>query len=273
MMNDLSGIGKLYRIKLSKVLEQNPRIVDVALVKRILEVSPQEAGRLLARWSDRGWVKRIKRGIYVPIPLDSTTSKIVVEEPFLIADKIYSPGYIAGFSAIKYWDFTEQIIESVTYFTTNKVKNRTPNHGGIKFKLKTISKYKLFGLKTIWIGSNKIYISDPTKTVIDLLDDPKIVGGMTIIADFFLEYINSKYYDFELLVQYALKNKNNTVFKRLGLLYDTKFTESDDNILQLLKNISKSYSEFDPTVSSKFYLSKWKLKVSSYWKKEYGRKK
>ena len=44
------------------------------------------------------------------------------KEPYIIADGLYNPGYIAGFSAIKHWDFTEQIIESVTYFTSKNVK-------------------------------------------------------------------------------------------------------------------------------------------------------
>ena len=130
---------------------------------------------------------RIKRGAYIPVPIDSTSSNVVTEDPFLIAELLYGPGYIAGFSAVKHWDFSEQIIETITYFTIKKVKHRNPSHGGIPFKLKTIIPQNLFGLKTLWVGSKKIKISDPTKTMIDFLDDPKLVGGMSIVCDFFAE--------------------------------------------------------------------------------------
>lgn len=271
-MGELSGIGKSYRNKLSRVLENNYSVITAKLVSETLNISGQESGRLLSRWNKSGWLKRIKRGAYIPIPLESTTSKIVVEEPFLIADSIYGPGYIAGLSAVKMWDLSEQIIESVTYFTLKQVKNRNPIHGGIKFKLKTISEYKLFGLKPLWIGSKKIRISDPSKTIIDLLDDPKIVGGITIITDFFSEYMDSEHYNLELLVQYAHQMKNKTIFKRLGLIYETMFNANEEVLSIFLKNISSGFSEFDPTVPSKFNIGKWNLKTSEFWKKKYDRK-
>lgn len=272
-MYELSGIGKSYRNKLSKVLENNPGVITPKLVSEILGISIQESGRLLSRWNKNGWLQRIKRGTYVPIPLDSTTSEVVIDEPFRIVDSIYAPGYIAGFSAVKHWDFSEQIIESVTYFTLKKIKIRNPNHGGIKFKLKTISEHKLFGLKPVWIGNKKISVSDPTKTMIDLLDDPKVVGGITIIMDFFSEYIESDYYNFETLVKYAYQMKNKTIFKRLGLIYETMFKANEEVLSILLKNISSGFSEFDPTVPSRYNIAKWKLKTSEFWKKKYDRKK
>jgi len=272
-MSELSGIGKSYRNKLSRVLENNYSVITAKLVSETLKISVQESGRLLYRWNKSGWIKRIKRGSYIPIPLDSTTSKVIVEEPFLVVDSLYGPGYIAGFSAIKHWDFSEQIIESVTYFTLKKVKNRNPIHGSIKFKLKTISEHKLFGIKSVWIGSKKIGISDPSKTIIDLLDDPKVVGGITIITDFFSEYMDSEHYNFELLIQYAHQMKNKTIFKRLGLIYETMFNAKEEVLSTFLKNISSGFSEFDPTVPSRYYIAKWKLKTSEFWKRKYDRKK
>ena len=272
-MNELTGIGKSYRKKLSRVLEKNYSVITAKLVSETLKVPIQESGRLLSRWNKSGWIKRIKRGSYIPVPLESTTSKVIVDEPFLVGDSLYAPGYLAGFSAVKHWDLTEQIIESVTYFTLKKVKNRNPIHGGIKFKLKTISKHKLFGLKTLWIGSKKVRISDPSKTMIDLLDDPKIVGGITIITDFFSEYIDSEHYDFDLLIQYAHQMNNKTIFKRLGLIYESMFKANEEVLSILLKNISSGFSEFDPTVSSKYNIVKWRLKTSEFWKKKYDRKK
>lgn len=272
-MKKLAGIGKLYRAKLSRVLEKNFGIITPILVSRTLGISTQESGRLLSRWCKNGWIDRIKRGAYIPVPVNSTSPNVILEEPFLVADSIYGPGYIAGYSAIKHWDFSEQIFESVSFFTCKKVKNRNPIHGGIKFKLKTISGYKIFGVKTLWYGSKKVKISDPTKTMIDILDDPKMVGGISVVCDFFSEYFESKYYDFELLTQYAHEMRNKTIFKRLGLILETKFNVSDENLTLLSKNISSGLSEFDPITPSKNVIKKWRLKVPAFWKKEYDRKK
>ncbi len=98
-MNELTGIGKSYRKKLSRVLEKNYSVITAKLVSETLRVPIQESGRLLSRWNKSGWIKRIKRGSYIPVPLESTTSKVIVDEPFLVVDSLYAPGYLAGFSA------------------------------------------------------------------------------------------------------------------------------------------------------------------------------
>lgn len=273
IMSELAGIGKSYRNKLSKVLEKNHAILTTSSVSEILEIPRQESGRLLSRWCKNGWLKRLKRGAYIPVSLDSTSGNIVIEEPYLIAESLFNPGYIAGFSAVKYWDLSEQIIESVTYFTTRKVKDRKPNYGGVKFRLKTINKKRIFGTKPIWYGSKKVKVSDPTKTMIDLLDDPKIVGGISIVCDIFSEYLESKYNNLELLIDYAKEMNNKAIFKRLGFILETRFNGENKLILEIQNYISAGYSALDPSMPSDQHISKWRLKTSDSWKKEYDRKK
>ena len=272
-MTELSGIGKTYRSKLSRVLERHAGVITPKIVSDVLGVSTQESGRLLARWNNSGWVYRAKRGVSLPVPLSSTSTEPVVEEPFLLAESIYGPGYVGGFSAVKYWDLSEQIIETVTYLTRKKVKDRYPVHGGVTFRLKTVVKHKVFGLKTVWVGSKRVYVSDPTKTMVDLLDDPGLVGGMAIVSDVFSEYLDSEHYDFNLLLNYIERSRNKTIYKRLGLLLDTSFSASDHQLSLLRSGMSKGYSIFDPTVASPCRIPEWRLKTSQSWKDLHDRKK
>jgi predicted transcriptional regulator of viral defense system len=272
-MSDLAGIGKSYRTKLSRVLERHSGVLTPAVVGTVLELSTQESGRLLARWHKNGWVQRVKRGVYLPVSLSSTSTDPVVEEPYLIADSIYGPGYIGGFSAVKHWDLSEQIIETINYFTLKKVRDRSPSHGGVKFHLKTISQKKFFGMKPLWIGSTKVAISDPTKTIVDLFDDPRIVGGMSVVKDIVFEYLDSEYYDFDLLVNYIKRTDNRTIFKRLGFLLETCFSMTDEQILILHSNRSEGYSQFDTTLAASTKNAKWQLMLSPSWKHLHDRKK
>jgi len=272
-MGDLAGIGKIGRTRLSKVLEFNPRVITSATVVEILRLSPKEASRVLSRWFKNGWLCRIKRGVYIPVPIDSISSNITLEDPFVIAESIYHPGYIGGFSAIKHWDLSEQIIETIYYFSTRQLKERNPIYGSIKFQIKTIKEKKIFGTKNIWYGSKKVKVSDPTKTIVDILDDPKLVGGMSVVYDVFKEYVETKYCDFKMLINYAEKMNNKTILKRLGFMIDVKFNEIPNGFIDVRKNISSGYSKFDPIVNSKWIVEKWKLKVPDSWKKEYDRKK
>lgn len=272
-MKELAGIGKKSREKLGRVLKVSPNLLTSLEVSTTLGVSKQEASRLLSRWCNSGWISRVKRGVYVPLSIGSSSREVAIEEPFLIASSLFGSGYIGGFSAVKHWDFSEQIMEVTTYFTLKKVKERNLLIGGSKFHFKTTSDYKVFGLKGIWIGNQKIMISDPIKTIIDILDDPRIVGGIRIICDIFEEFIDSEYFDMSKLIDYGLKMKNRTIFKRLGFILDTKFHIEVNEIEKLRGLISSSYSDLDPTLKCEHYLKNWKLKVSSSWKKEYDRER
>jgi len=272
-MSELKGIGKKYRKRLSLVLSKKMAIIDAKSVAKILNTTINESRRFLYRWNQSGWVNRLKRGIYVPQPIDLVTENSTLEDPLIIAEKIYSPGYVGGFSAIKHWDLSEQIFETICYYTTKKIKHKEVVLGNTKFQLKNISNYKLFGTKTIWLQNTKVKISDPSKTIIDLLDDPITVGGMTIVFDLFQEYQNSEFYDFNLLVEYGKKNKNMTVFKRLGFMLETRKIITPEQEATLLPLISKGLSLFDPGIRCLNITKKWNLKIPSSWKKEYDRKK
>ncbi len=268
-------IGSEYNLKekLSKAVKGANGVITPTLVASNLEVSQQEAGRLLSRWCKSGWVERIRRGIYIPLSLDVLPHEISLEEPLLIINKLYSPGYLAGYSAIKYWDLSEQLFETVTFFTEKKVKEREIEIAGTKVRLKTISPQKNFGTKTFWENNVKLKVSDPTKTIVDLLDDPQIGGGMRVVFDFFKAYMKSEYCDEAMLVKYLERNGNKTAFKRLGLLLELSDFSKEEYLQEIRSKISKVYSLFDTTMENGRIIKSWNLKVPVSWKIEYDRQK
>ena len=267
------SIGTKHRYKLAKVIKTSKGIITSLEASKSLKVSRQEAGRILSRWNANGWLKRIKSGVYVPIAVENPDGDLAIEEPWLVISRIYNPGYIGGFSAIKHWDFSEQIFETVTFFTTKVVSERSPIIKGIRVRLKTIHLKKNFGTKTIWINNVKVFVSDPSKTIVDLLDDPSIAGGMRIVQDIFKEYLNSEYCNLTLLVTYAEKMGNRTILKRLGFLMETMGLIKEVSSLCILNKLSKGYSNFDPLAKNNVIVWRWQLKVPRVWKSEYDRKR
>jgi len=269
----VEGIGATSRRNLSKVIESSKGSITPAYVSQVLHVSRQEAGRLLARWCKSGWLRRIKRGFYIPVPLESSPDSLAIENPWAIVAKIFEPGYIAGFSAIKHWDLSEQIFETTTYFTTKKIKEKSPSYAGIRLQLKNIDKSKLFGTKTVWIDSTKVQVSDPSKTIVDLLDDPAIGGGMRATLEFFKTYLESEHKNIKLLLEYAARMKNKTIFKRLGFLLELLNVVDNKTLNAIRARISKGYSDFDPTIDNGRIIKKWNLRIPVSWAADYDRKK
>src|SRR5205085_4543684 len=121
---------------------------------------------------------------------------------------------------------------------------------------------RIFGTKIIWSGKVKIAISDPTKTVIDGLNDPAVLGGIRMVADVLSAHIHSKDFDQEKLINYAKSNANSAVFKRLGFLIEQLESNASINIVSTCKsNLKTGYSQLDPSVKGDRLETRWNLWV------------
>lgn len=108
-MKPLAGIGKKDRERLAEVLRAARGTISVGEAASVLGLSRAAAAKLLARWAQKGWLSRVHRGLYVPVPLESRSADVPLEDPWVIAVRLYEPCYIGGWSAAEYWGLTEQI--------------------------------------------------------------------------------------------------------------------------------------------------------------------
>ena len=182
-MKILAGIGKTDRERMAAIIRGTKGTVSVEDAARILNVASTDAAKMLSRWSKKGWMSRIRRGLYVSVPLESRTADVPLEDPWIVADRLFSPCYIGGWSAAEYFDLTEQIFNTVMVMTVQKPRNRRPDIKGTAFMLRTISEKAMFGLKYVWRGQVKISVSDPTRTILDMLVDPVFGGGIRPVKD------------------------------------------------------------------------------------------
>jgi predicted transcriptional regulator of viral defense system len=262
MNTELGGLKSRGRKLLGKLLQASKESFTVAEAAKILNVSRYRAASLLAVWTKNGWLHRVRRGLYIPIPLQSTSTEVTPEEPLLIAHKLFSPCYIGGWTAAHHWGLTEQIFNSIYVMTTKKVHQREQNLNGVIFKVKTILPKRIFGTKPTWSGTVKIAISDPTKTVIDGLNDPAVLGGIRMVADVLSVYIRSKDFNQEKLLEYAKAMENSAIYKRLGFLTGLLTFDAADNITSACKSHLKSgYSQLDPATTGDRLATQWNLWV------------
>jgi len=80
-------------------------------------MSAIEAAKTMARLANKGWLSRVRRGLYVPVPIESATTDPALQDPWLIAQKLYAPCYIGGWSAAEHWQLTEQVFQRIVVMT------------------------------------------------------------------------------------------------------------------------------------------------------------
>ena len=267
-MDEICGIGKKNRVMLGKVISQcKSKLITPEKVAEVLQVTRAQSRRLLQYWKKNGWIFRLRRGLYQPLPLEATNVKSIAEDPWIVANKLFSPCYIAGWSAIEFWNLTEQIFRTIVVISSRSFSKRKYKVNGIEYLLKTTAQKNFFGLKSIWRDSIKVNVSDPSRTIIDLLNDPSIGGGMCSIIDFFKEYLKSEHKSLNNLLDYGKKINNFTIFKRLGFILENLQPQEKDVINDCYQLISKGRSQFDPTVKGNIFISKWSLLIPEAFSK------
>lgn len=264
--NEIQGIGRVERQNLAKLLRQFLGIVSVSEAAEILGLKREQAAKLLSKYAKKGWLKRIKYGVYMAVPLNAIDSDIIAEEPFVIAEKLFSPCYIGGMNAANYWDLTDQIFNTTTVMTQKLVKDRNVMIAGNKYAIHTIKPLYFFGLKPAWFNNVRVLISDPTRTIVDMLMFPHFCGGIQFIIDVLNNYSRSKYKDYKLLISYLAQAKNGAAIKRMGFL-TKKYLPGELELIEFCKrNLTKGYVKLSPSLDCPVLETRWQLWVPQQWK-------
>lgn len=262
MDNDLSLPTS--RARLSTVLRSAKQVVSVSTAAGALKLGRRETAKLLSRWRKQGWLRRVGRGLYVPVPLDLAGTAQVVEDPWVLVPALFGRSYIGGWTAAHHWDLTEQLFNETLVFTTRRVARRRVTAQGIVFLVHHASEQRLFGLKTIWRGAARLSVSDAARTLIDMLAMPDAGGGIDHVADCLAAYLASRETDRKQLIQYAEEFGNGAVFKRLGFLADVRF---QDTALATAcrEHLTQGYARLDPDLPCKRLMTTWRLWIPERW--------
>lgn len=229
----------------------------------VLGVGAHRARRLVRYLADRGWLDRVRRGLYLPVPLDAHRSGVAYKDPWVIATVAYAPAYIAGWSAAEHWDLTEQIFRDLLVVTGRHPRDRNPSIGGTSFVLHSLDVAKHFGLAPVWRAGSRVDVTDPSRTVIDVLADPSWGGGIRHVSEMVAEYFASTHRSDALLLDYGERLGNRAVFKRLGFLIEQLEIDASGLIEDCRDRRSKGINALDPSVKvSGQITSRWGIRLN-----------
>jgi len=257
------------RARLAATLRAAKDVVSIDVVSQTLNLNRSAAAKLLARWRQQGWLRRIGPGLYVPVPLDLAGSVQVIEDPWVLVPTLFRECYIGGWTAAHHWELTEQLFNETVVFTTHRLSERRVTAQGVNFVLHHIAKKRLFGLKPVWRGKTRVNVSNPARTLIDMIAMPDTGGGIDHVAECVTAYLKTSSSNRKLLIEYADEFDNGAVFKRLGFLAETQIHD-DELAAACRKRLTQGYAQLDPSLPSPRLITGWRLWVPERWKREVG---
>lgn len=114
---------------------------------------------LLIRYTKRGLLQRLKRGLYA-----------VASRPpskWAVANRLYQPSYVSLESALSYHDIIPETVYSVTSVTTKST--REFDVAGISYSFRTIKRSAFFGYRAIEVEGQSVLLAEKPKALADYL--------------------------------------------------------------------------------------------------------
>lgn len=258
-----AGIEGPRRAQLAVLHRALPGPFNAAQAASVLGTALAPTRRLLAALASGGWLARVRPGWYVVVPLDASEPSEWREDPWVVAGTLFAPCYVGGWSAAEHWELTDQIFNDIYVVAGTKVTPSRQTIQGTDYVVRSVPLKALFGTRRVWRRQLAVDVSDPHRTIIDVLDLPAAAGGALHASEVLSAYFESPIADPARLLAYGDRLGRGTIFKRLGYLAERNALASGDFIDGCRKRITSGLSWLDPTgPRNGRIVSRWNLRVN-----------
>jgi predicted transcriptional regulator of viral defense system len=247
------------------VAELNERRQPIFSIKEVIDITglaPASARSLIAGAEARGVVTRLKPGLFNLVPFERGHDTEHVSDPSLIARRLVgdAPYFISHGSALELHRMVTQPQLSTIVSCTKRLRPQIIH--GYEFRFIQIRADRLFGITDFWVTpEDKVRISDPERTIVDGLDLPQYVGGVSEIAKGL--WMKRDTLDVPRLIDYALRLDVGAVIRRLGYLLEL-YGMADRQRLEALRiKLTPTYQRLDPLLPNEGpMLSRWRIRLN-----------
>jgi predicted transcriptional regulator of viral defense system len=235
-------------------------LITTRAAAELLGVRPNQASLTLGRLVQRGWLIRVRRGLYLVLPLEAGSESGVLEDPWILARELYAPCYIGGWTAAEHWGLTEQLFRSTFVITAATVRYSLETFLELDFRIVRAKRDRVASVATIWRGRERVAVSDRERTIADALAKPSWVGGIRHLVQILRAYRQSKEWNPDRLIERLDEIGSGAAFKRLGYLTETIFPDRPRLIDAALERRTTGNVKLDPSVPGLGRLAtRWRL--------------
>ena len=224
------------------------KIYDVRFIKQITGVNAETLSVLLSKLAKKGWITRLKKGVYFINYLNKNT----LEDIFIAAQDIFN-GYIGFSSALYLYGAVDEFPSVIYVCTAKKSSSITVN----KIELRAVSLGKR---ATGMVVYKDYFVSSKAKTLYDCFYKPELSGGYSTILSAVprLQLTASDWREF---IFYVEKFGNPSFSRKAGFLLELlskKIKISIPDFVFSKLNVGNQITKLGSGKEGKF-IKKWKL--------------
>jgi predicted transcriptional regulator of viral defense system len=214
---NITGLSAAEATFLSQLAEREQSIFRFAEALAFWQ-HESAARSALSHMQQGGWVKRIERGLYMLVPLSAGPQRMWTENALVVASHLLQPSAIAYWSALHYWNLTEQLPRTVFVQSPRRKSKRDMTVMGVHYRFITIQPQRFFGLVAQTVDQHAIQVTDREKTLVDTADRPDLSGGIGQLVETLRGHWEEL--DWQRVDAYLVQFASGAVVKRLGYLLE-----------------------------------------------------
>jgi len=244
---------------LSKLAEKDLSVFTFEQAQA-LWTPPERTRDALYRLAQKGWLRRLERGVYLLIPLEAGPGRAWTENGIIVAQYLVDPAAVAYWSALHYWNMTEQIPWVIFVQTTRR--KQPAEIAGMKFQFITVIKDHFFGVARERFAGKTVLVTDREKTLIDCAARPDLSGGILQLAQAFKSSYSQIKWDN--LDQYLKQWGGGAVVKRLGYLVEALKLPGQEERLKVWQGLlTQGISPLEPGAGGRGAICvRWRIRVN-----------
>jgi len=175
---------------------------------------------LLAYHQKKGRMLRVRRGLYVVVPLSTEPASCPVD-PYLLGAKMTEDAVLGYHTALEFHGKAHSVSNLILYLSLRRsspLRFRSYVFQSVPFPKPLRAKGKeLFGVETHERSGLPVRVTNLERTLVDVLDRPDLGGGWEEIWRS-LEMV--EFFDLDVVVEYTLLLENATTAAKVGFFLE-----------------------------------------------------
>jgi predicted transcriptional regulator of viral defense system len=188
--------------------------ITLSELRRSARVSPGFARKLAHNLVRKGWLQRIRPGLYLLNPSEHGPDAIPDTDPFRVGALLASPYYFGYATAAELLGLLPQA--GRVYYVVAPVRSRRIRRGNAEFRFVHTSARAIWGTRSIERRGVSLVVSDPERTVIDVVTRPELAGGLPGAAR--ILFAAKPTLDWDRMAQYVGRAQRPSLAQRIGFL-------------------------------------------------------
>ncbi|HTT45989.1 MAG TPA: type IV toxin-antitoxin system AbiEi family antitoxin [Thermoplasmata archaeon] len=162
---------------------ENQDLVTLAELQKRAGVSAVFARKLSHDLVRRGWLQRVRRGVYLLNPSRHGPDALPDTDPLRVGRRLVEPYYFGYATAAELHGLFPQA--SRVYYIVTPQRYTSAGGATSQFHVVRTARSRFFGTLTLVRRGEPLVVSDPERTLVDCLDRPEFSGGLAGVAQMF----------------------------------------------------------------------------------------